>query len=378
MPPTSVHFNGGVNLPDAETVFREITRRVPEGVTFIPDGETGDRQQWIFFQLQRFWATPGLEQAPPKDLVDGYQGMPKVRLADGVAPHDVAWPNLGYADAYLESFAVFDRLQAEGVIPADVRFQVEYPTPLASINAWVVDEQQDLLEESYAAALFADLQRLLNELPHDRLAVQWDVAVEFGILDGGFGIGQSQSFEAVVARLARCVEQVPAEVPVGLHLCYGDYQHRHFKEPESLATQVAVVNRLNAQARRQVSFFAFTVPQYQRDPAYFAPLRGLRIRPGTDIFFALVPYHPDEQEPGTTAEQVRLIDRFLVQHPGIGGPIPWGICTECGMARAEREDIPRLLDLHREILATYGAAQAAGQAAGQEALAASPSPIFTG
>jgi hypothetical protein len=355
VPPTAVHFNGGVNLADAETVMREITARVPRGVSRIPDGETGDRQQWIFFQLQKFWSTPGLEQAPSRDLGAGYDQMPKVRLADGVAPDDVTWPNLGYADAYIESFATFERLQAEGVIPAGIRFQVEYPTPLASINAWIVDEQQDLLEASYERAVFDDLARLLGALPHDRIAVQWDVAVEFGILDGHFGVGERQSFDAIVGRLARCVEQVPDQVPVGLHLCYGDYKHRHYLEPESLATQVAVVNRLNAQARRQVSFFAFTVPQYQRDPAYFEPLHGLRIRPGTEIYFALVPYHPDEQEPGTTAEQVRLIDEHLVRHPGNGGAPAWGICTECGMARAEREDIPRLLDLHREILERHGA-----------------------
>jgi hypothetical protein len=362
VPPTSVHFNGGVNLPDAETVMREIAARVPHGVRRIPDGETGDRQQWIFFQLQKFWSTPGLEQAPSRDLGAGYDQMPKVRLVDGVSPDAVTWPNLGYADAYIESFGVFDRLQAEGTIPQGVRFQVEYPTPLASINAWVVDEQQDVLEPSYQDAVFADLQRLLATLPQGRIAVQWDVAVEFGILDAGFGVGENQSFDAIADRLARCVEQVPADVPVGLHLCYGDYNHRHYKEPDSLATQVAVVNRLNATARRQVSFFAFTVPQYQRDPAYFAPLRGLRVRSGTEIYFALVPYHPDEQEPGTTAAQVQLIDENLLDHPGNGVRPAWGICTECGMARAERDDIPRLLDLHREILAG-GLAQAAGAGA---------------
>jgi hypothetical protein len=356
MPPSGVHFNGGVNLADAETVMREIATRVPEGVRRIPDGETGDRQQWIFFQLQKFWQTPGLEQAAPQDVpgaAEEYQGMPKVKLAEGVEPDAIQWPNLGYADAYVESFATFRRLQDEGVVPADVLFQVEYPTPLASINAWVVDEHQDLLEPSYQRALLADLDRLLASLPHDRIAVQWDVAVEFGILDSGFGVSPRQTFDSVIERLARCVEQVPADVPVGLHLCYGDYKHRHFKEPESLATQVEVVNRLNARVRRHVRWFALTVPQYQRDPDYFAPLHGLRIQPGTEIYFALVPYHPEEQERGTTAEQVRLIDEQLVNHPGNGG-LAWGICTECGMARAEREEIPRLLDLHREILARYG------------------------
>ena len=35
MPPSSVHFNGSVNLPDAQTVMREISERIPTGVRRI-------------------------------------------------------------------------------------------------------------------------------------------------------------------------------------------------------------------------------------------------------------------------------------------------------------------------------------------------------
>jgi hypothetical protein len=347
MPPSAVHFNGGVNLPDAETVMREIAGRVPAGLRRIPDGETGDRQQWIFFQLQKFWQTPGLEEAGTADFAEGYDQMPKVRLGAGTSPDDVEWPNLGYADAYRESFEVFRRLQGEGVIPDGVRFQVEYPTPLASINAWVVEEDQAALESSYERALFGDLDRLLAAIPHDQLAVQWDVAVEFGILELGFGAGAAHTIDDVVARLVRCIDRVPADVPVGLHLCYGDYQHRHFTEPDSLELQVRVAGQVAGGASRPVNFFAFTVPQYQREPSYFEPLRFLEVPVETELYFALVPYHPEEQAEGTTADQVRLVDEHL-------GDRDWGICTECGMARAEREEIPTLLDLHREILATHG------------------------
>lgn len=34
-----------------------------------------------------------------------------------------------------------------------------------------------------------------------------------------------------------------------------------------------------------------------------------------------------------------------------GSSRAWGICTECGMGRASRGEIPGLLDLHREIVA---------------------------
>jgi len=350
MPPDHVHFNGSVNLADAETVMREIAARVPSGLRRIPDGETGDRGNWIFFQLQKFMQLPWLVPAGPVDAADGdYDELPELRLADGVDPAEVSWPDLGYADAYLGSYAIFTRLREEGVIPAGVRFQVEYPTPLASIGGYIVPEQQQALLGSYEQAMFADLARLLAAISHDDVAVQWDVAVEFGVLEEAFAPGGAQAFDAITAGLARCVDQVPADIPAGLHLCYGDYGHQHFKQPESLALQVRVVNAVTAAARRPVSFVSFTVPQYQREGGYFAPLAELTSGPETELNFALVPYHPAEQTPGTTQAQMQLIDAALAASPG--GSREWGICTECGMGRASRDEIPALLDQHRQIVA---------------------------
>jgi hypothetical protein len=350
MPPTHAHFNGSVNLADCESVMREVATRVPSGLRRVPDGETGDRGNWIFFQMQKFLQSPLLVPARPPGAEGDYEQVPQLRLADGVDPAQMTWPDLGYADAYLASYATFAALRREGVIGDGVRFQVEYPTPLASIGAYIVPEQQQVLLGSYEQAMFADLARLLAAVPHDQVAVQWDVAVEFGILEEAFAPGGAQAFDAIVAGLARCVDQVPAEVPAGLHLCYGDYGHEHFKQPQSLALQVRVLNAVTAAAGRPVSFVSFTVPQYQRQESYFAPLAGLTTGPGTELNFALVPYHPADQEPGTTADQVRLIDAALAASPG--GSRAWGVCTECGMGRVDREDIPVLLNVHRQIIAT--------------------------
>jgi hypothetical protein len=60
------------------------------------------------------------------------------------------------------------------------------------------------------------------------------------------------------------------------------------------------------------------------------------------LYFALVPYHPDDQPDGTTAAQVEHIDT--------AGRREWGMCTECGMGRVADDDVPRLLDLDREFL----------------------------
>ena len=47
--------------------------------------------------------------------------------------------------------------------------------------------------------------------------------------------------------------------------------------------------------QRPLNFVSFTVPQGRNDSAYFEPLGGLRTGSDTELYFALVPYHPDDQ-----------------------------------------------------------------------------------
>jgi len=353
MPPSSVHFNGSVNLPDTETVMREISSRIPVGVRRVPDGETGERNYWIGFQVQKFAAMPDFQPAGMRDMPGSdLPPRPLLRLSDGVAAEDVHWPDLGYADAYADSYQVFRRLQDDGTIPPEVRFQMQYPTPLAPVAGTFVPEDRDRMLASYQAALFADLDRVLGRLPHEQVAVQWDVAVEFAMLEGGFGFSPVP-LEQITPGLARCADQVPGDVPVGMHLCYGDAGHHHFKQPESLAMQVQVANAVTAAARRPVNWFSFTVPQAQIDSSYFAPLADLRTGPETELYFALVPYYPARQPAGTTAQQAAHIDAHLARTPV--GSQGWGICTECGMGRVAADDVPTLLDLHQTILGRRGA-----------------------
>jgi hypothetical protein len=353
VPPSSVHFNGSVNLPDGETVMQEISSRIPIGVRRMTDGETGERGYWILFQIQKFLAMPEFESVTVGKAYETSEDapqMPQLRLAEGASADTISWPNLGYADAYAESFEIFDRLQKDGTIAPGVRFQMQYPTPLASVAGTIVPEDLPEVAASYERALFADLDKVVAQLPRDRCAVQWDVAVEFGLLEGAMGPGSAMPMEQITPGLVRCVDQVPGEVPVGLHLCYGDYGHQHFTQPESVQMQVNLVNAVVSSAQRAIDWASFTVPQATSDADYFAPLRDLAAGPETELYFALVPYHPDEQPEGTTAAQIQHIDQALTGTSA--GRREWGICTECGMGRVATEDVPRLLDLHREILAT--------------------------
>ena len=349
MPPSSVHFNGSVNLPDGETVMREISSRIPAGVRRMTDGETGDRNYWISFQIEKFEQMSEFEKVSSgrayETAADAPE-MPQLRLAEGASADTIAWPNLGYADAYTASFATFDELQRQGTIPAGVRMQAQYPTPLASMAGTIAPQDLAAVAPAYERALFADLDTLLDRLPHDRIAVQWDIAVEMGALEGAMGV--TMPMDQIAPGIVRCLERVAADVPAGLHLCYGDYGHEHWKQPDSLQMQVDLVNAVIAASRRPLDFVSFTVPQDRDDSAYFEPLAGLTTGTDTELSFALVPYHPADQAEGTTARQVEHVDAALAASSG--GAREWGICTECGMGRVHAADVPGLLDLHTTIL----------------------------
>jgi hypothetical protein len=64
MPATGVHFNGSLNMPDGETVMREISARIPRGVRRMADGETGERNYWI----HAYFAPLGLRVGPETEL----------------------------------------------------------------------------------------------------------------------------------------------------------------------------------------------------------------------------------------------------------------------------------------------------------------------
>jgi len=348
MPPSMVHVNGSVNLSDAESVMRALAEHVP-ALRRIPDGETGERHLWLAFQESRFQDADGLVPVPEADGRLAELGSHLVRLETGYDAAEVRFPNLGFASYYLDSYTIFDRLQREGAIGLGTRFQVQYPSPLASTASYVDGPDVLAVLPAYERALLADLDRVIDGVPARSLAVQWDLPVEIGVLEMPefFPVSASLKLEDLAIAVGRCVDHVPEEIPVGMHLCYGDFEHRHFKEPESLQTQVRFFNAVQASAKRGVSWCAFTVPQDARAAEFFAPLSELDAS-DAELSFGIVPYHPDRQVPGTTEDQVSLIDQRLAGRA-------WGLSTECGLSNVEPDALPAMLDLHSELLARLSA-----------------------
>jgi methionine synthase II (cobalamin-independent) len=135
-----------------------------------------------------------------------------------------------------------------------------------------------------------------------------------------------------VDELVDCLRQVDPPAQRGLHLCYGDYKHRHFKAPEDLGLLVRLTNEVAD--RVSIDFVHMPVDRDNgRNPAYFAPLRELRAD-GTDLSLGIIDYEND------TAR----IDELVAVASEAGRP--FAVATECGMARlGERGEPVTLRDL---------------------------------
>jgi hypothetical protein len=334
--PHGVLLVGSVALGSAEEVFRTASTILGDRLRRIPDGETGERAGWIYWQISMFANHPAFEMVYPASD-DPYQAMPRARLRSREGGSDLAFGPLGYADAAKASYPKFKQLKQEGVIPAGVRFQVSLPTPLAPVNAYVVIEDHAAVEGPYEAQLLAELNEILASVPHDELAVQWDVAVEFALLEGIFPAHFSDIKQGIIDRLVRLGSVVPPGVELGYHLCYGDYQHEHFKQPVDTSTLVAIANGISAGLTRPVNWIHMPVPRDRTDDAYFAPLRDLKLHPETELYLGLV--HFTDGIEGTQrriAAAQRVVSEF-------------GVATECGMGRRPTETIPDLMRIHAAV-----------------------------
>jgi SAM-dependent methyltransferase len=337
-----IHLVGSVPLASAEVVFQTVAAEVGDRLRRIPDGETGPRSDWIVWQLPVFTSQRQLDVVPP--AADGWRPLPRVRLAEGVRPEGVAFGALGYADAAIASYRAFARLKRDGRVPVAARFQVSLPTPLAPIAAFVVEEHQALLEPVYEERLLGELATVLAEVPHDQLAIQWDTNFELGMLEGVFPVWFQDVKGGVLERLLRLARHVPPDVQLGYHFCYGDVQHRHYKEPADAGKLVEVANALAASLGRALNWVHLPVPRDRTDEAYYAPLRELRLRPETELYLGLV-HHTDGVE--GSARRLAMASRFASG---------FGVATECGWGRRPPATVPELLRIHRELSAPVQAA----------------------
>ena len=340
-----VHLIGSVPLDNAETVFRTVAGALGPHLRRLPDGETGERRRWIWFQRQMLERHSAIEIDPTVPLFvlrqwDGkiLRETPLLRFRAGVDPESVVFET-GYADAARASFDVLQRLQSQSVIPAGVRFQVCLPTPMASAYMYVSPKAREAYIAAYERALLKALGDIVASIPATRLAIQWDVCQEVLIYENFFADRPADYKRRIVDELARLGDAVPAGVEMGYHLCYGSPADEHLVMPRDMAVMVEMANGVRQAVARRIDFLHMPVPKERTDAAYFTPLKELAGYADTALYLGLI--HHDDRE--GDAARIRAARVFAPR---------FGVSSECGWGRTDPQRVPGLLESHRQAMET--------------------------
>lgn len=333
--PCGVHLVGSIPLSSTEQVFREACKTLPGRLRRLPDGETGKRQAFTTHQRDVFAPNPAVLRS--FGAPDGSKEEVKPVTGDiQVLPTE-------YDDYALSSYTKFCQLRDEGVIPQGTRFQISFPTPINTIAPFIDPSHQAAVEPVYEKALLSALRRIQDKIPAKDLAIQWDVAVEFAMLENvGFVFAPwfSPVKEGIMERIVRLSAAVDDNVELGYHLCYGDIGHQHFVQPKDTGLLVEMANLIVEKVQRPVSWFHMPVPKDRDDAPYFAPLKALRLQDNTELYLGLVHYKDEEGTRRRIQAAKEVVKKF-------------GVATECGMGRTPPEELGDILAICAAVSAPY-------------------------
>lgn len=350
---------GGVPGNSAEEVFRTVAPILGDLATGFTDGEFGVRRFWIYFVLVNTWAKhPDLELIRP--VVPAGHGLPDFLPRDydvcqwyGVKPGVTKVSRietLGYPREAAASYKVFCGLRDQGVIPKGVRFQQSLPFPDDAVRLFTNNaHNMDLMVDAYLDVMKRDVAELCKLIPHEDLVIQWDINWETVALEHGDHMPDTPPMQFKpngdpMDRFLRYIRElnapIPADVPIGMHLCYGDLHHKHFKDPADLHTSVLMANKAQAASPRPINHVQMSVPRHRGDDVYFEPLGDLKFGDGT-VYAGLVHYTDGVEG------SVKRLNAFKRHFSG-----PTGVSTECGLGRRPADQsLTKLLEIHRDLAA---------------------------
>jgi methionine synthase II (cobalamin-independent) len=337
---TSFYLTGSINVPSTGAAFGLVGERLQPGVSRVPDGEPGDRANWVLVHSAHFLDNPTL------DVVDG-----RATVRPGT---QVSFGDVDYHSAAIASYADFRQARDEGVLAPDSRFLVSIATPFNAVNSFVAFDSQVEVAFAYEHALRRSVESIQAAIPATDLAIQWDLPTELATIEGWFP-NPYGGVEPIFAATSRIAQWVHSDADLTFHLCYGDSKFgaspfmgeppseqaaarggRHVL-PRDASAIVALANGLSRHIARPINAIqAATVAAWTKR-AHWQPLADLALEPKTEVYLGLI--HAEDGADGARARSALASD-FLPR---------FGLSTECGLGRHSAEQLEAVLVAWHEL-----------------------------
>ena len=248
----TVHLVGSVPLGSCREDFELVGSVLGPLMRHIPDGETGERGMWIWTQIERVGSAVGLQPAGMRvGLVDYPSGVqtPYWCVKEGTGAGEISFGPLCYAEWACASYEVFRQVRDDGVVAPGTKFQVSLPTAFAVVYTWIADADRATVLPAYENALIREVAEICSRIPNEDLVFQWDVAIEFIVLENPKR-ADFYPMEELIENVLRIDHAIPPDVGVGLHLCYGDFGGVHNVDLKDMRLMTEFSNRITERSHR--------------------------------------------------------------------------------------------------------------------------------
>ena len=253
-----VYLVGSVPMANAEQVFEAVSAALGRRIKRIPDGETGERGDWITWLEPVFAAKSGAAEVR--------RILPRCTPPDTGARtlHAQARPHAGgrafrqsalrrYRERILRGVQAAQETPARS--PPETKFQIDLVPAHSVIWLYLVDELHAPIDPIYNEAVKREIDKIAAALPHDEIAIQFDVAsAVFARLErnqaSSYGRTKEETQETFSNILLDLGNRVPPDIDLLFHLCYGDSNHKHVVEPTDMGDMVEFANRVCRQIKR--------------------------------------------------------------------------------------------------------------------------------
>lgn len=330
-----LHVIGSYPAATAEDAMRDMLEKAAPHLAYLPDGETGERRDWIVHIINGLRGHPDLRVRTDGDWSD-YEHQLTFAVRRGHRLHGDSL-DFGHAAAHAAARPAFEALRTEYGRP-DLRFQVGIPGDLDMAVFTLGPTGPFTHRRPFTESAVREITRI-HAVAGDDVVFQLEVPAEQVFVATAPG-----PLRPVVARwagrgVAALARRSPDGARFGIHLCLGDLGHKALARTVDASPAVHLANAIARSwpAGRPLEYVHAPLAAGDEppslDPAYYAPLAALRLPVGTRFVAGLL-------HESRSTEELRGV--LAAIEAAIGHPVD--VAASCGYGRRTVQEAQRTLD----------------------------------
>jgi hypothetical protein len=340
MPERHAHLVGSLPGADPREAMSQALDILGPHLLSLPDGETGERRNWIISIIESMREHPDLEVARKGDWSD-YDKVPKLRIRKGRKLYG-ANLDFGHVAAVKESWPVFTQLRDSAGLP-ELVFQAGVPGDfdLAMFTLGPVAAMRN--RSPFTEATLNEIHGV-SAITGGDVVFQIEVPVELVMVARAPAAGRAAAATLAAKTVTGLAAAAPAGSRFGVHLCLGDMNNRALGRMTDVGPLVALSNAIvkgwpssHALEFVHAPFSAADHPA-PTDSAFYRPLANLVIPRGTRFAAGFA------HEAQSISDQLRVRDLI---DDGVGRAVD--IASACGLGRRSFTDGRTVLERTAEL-----------------------------